>query len=294
MSPRNVDAIAGIAWVVNGIKLWWRDLRGLGALGLMLGFVGIVPNLAAALAPPLAFLAQMLSLLVSVAVIVALFYGAREVEAGRSATPAHLLRSLQPGPKTARMVAGVLLPQLAMLVLCGMLLVWIVGVEEMEKLVKLMQDMQAGKPMPPPQALADLAIAQFMLWLAAAVAVILIVGLLTFTLLPDMLFGDVGLFRALQRSVGACLANLPAMAMFAIGITLLGASLLAFLSPIGFMMMPIFGQFGAGVLLNMLFVGVLTPIATNALYLGWKQLLGPQSGNGETATPPPPSDRVAM
>jgi hypothetical protein len=291
MNLRNVDAIAGATWVVNGIKLWWRDPRGLGFFGLLLGLIGILPNLVALLAPALLVPIQMLSLLFSALIVVALFYAAREVDEGRSATPAQLLRVLQAGHKTGRLIAGVLLPQLAILVVCTFLLVWMVGVEEIEKLGRLFQEMQAGKPIPTPEALAEHAIGPFLLWLGVSIAVMAAVGLLTFTLLPDMLFGDVGLFRALQRSIRVCLANLPAMLMFAIAISILAASLVVVLPPIGLLLMAVFGQLGAGLLLNVIFIGVLTPIATNALYLGWKQLLGPQGG-GDTTTLP--SDRVAM
>jgi hypothetical protein len=290
MTHRTVEPIAGAMWVLNGIKLWWRDPRGLGFFGLLLGVLGILPNLAGILAPSLMMAMQMVSLLASALVVMALFYAAREVDEGRSATPAQLARTLQAG-KTGRLLAGVLLPQLAVLVLCTLLLVWMVGVEELQTLGQLMQDLQAGKPMPAPEALAALPFGRFLLWIIAALGVLIAVGLLTFTLLPDMLFGDVGLLRALQRSVRTCLSNLPAMVVFAIAMTLFGASLIVILPPLGIVLMPLFGQFGAGLMLNAVFIAILMPIVTNALYLGWKQLLGPHDGGDAVAAP---SDRVAM
>ncbi len=288
MSIRTVEPLAGAMWVVNGVKLWWRDLRGLGFLGLLLGLVGISPNLAAVAAPQLAMPVQLLSLLGSALIVVALFYAAREVDEGRSATPAQLQRALQTG-NTGKLVAGVLLPQLAVLMICGMLLVWIVGLEDLEKLAALMQDMQAGKPMPQPAALAALPIGRFMLWFAAAGIVLVIIGMLTFTLLPDMIFGGTPFFSALRRSVGVCLNNLPAMIVFALTMLFLCACMLGLMGPISLFLLAVLGPVGASLAINVLFVAVLVPISTNALYLGWKQLLGTQSDSVA-----PPTDRVAM
>jgi hypothetical protein len=292
MSIRKVAPIAGAMWVMNGVKLWWRDLRGLGFFGALLGVLGILPNLLAgaggAASAGIVGVIQFVSLIASALVVLALFYAAREVDEGRSATPAQLARTLQDS-RTGRLLAGVLLPQLIAMVLCMLLLGWIIGFEEFERLVKSLQDLQTNAKAMTPEALATLPIGRFMLWLVLALGVVVLIGLLTFTMLPDMIFGDTGFGSALRRSVQACLANLPAMAMFTIAMTVLGTGLLALMGSLSLILIPILGQLGAGLAINALFVSILIPISTNALYLGWKEMLGA----GESVISPP-TDRVAM
>lgn len=289
MSIRKVPPIAGAMWVMNGVKLWWRDLRGLGLFGALLGVLGILPNLVAGAGSGATAVFQLISLLASALVVLALFYAAREVDEGRSATPAQLARTLQDG-RTGRLLAGVLLPQMLAVAVCMLLLGWIIGFEEFERLVTSLQALQTDAKAMTPEALVGLPIGRFLLWMAVALCVVVVIGLLTFTLLPDMIFGDSSFGSALRRSVQACFANLPAMAMFTIAMTVLGMGLLALMGPLSLILMPILGQLGAGLAINALFVSILIPISTNALYLGWKEMLGADGDAGAA----PPTDRVAM
>jgi hypothetical protein len=273
MSIRKVAPIAGAMWVLNGVKLWWRDLRGLGFFGALLGVLGILPNLVAGAGAGAVAVIQLVSLLASALVVLALFYAAREVDEGRSATPAQLARTLQDG-RTGRLLAGVLLPQLIAVAVCMLLLGWIIGFDEFERMMASLQELQTTTNAITPEMLAALPIGRFMLWVAVALGVVVVIGLLTFTLLPDMIFGDTGFGSALGRSVQACLANLPAMAMFTIAMTVLGMGLLALMGPLSLILIPVLGQLGAGLAINALFVSILIPISTNALYLGWKEMLG--------------------
>lgn len=273
MSIRKVPPIAGALWVMNGVKLWWRDLRGLGFFGALLGVLGILPNLVAGAGAGAVAVIQLASLLASALVVLALFYAARDVDEGRSATPAQLARTLQDG-RTGRLLAGVLLPQLIAVAVCMLLLGWIIGFEEFERMMTSLQQLQTTTNAITPEMLAALPIGRFMLWVALALGVVVVIGLLTFTLLPDMIFGDTGFGSALSRSVQACFANLPAMAMFTIAMTVLGTGLLAMMGPLSLILIPILGQLGAGLAINALFVAILIPISTNALYFGWKAMLG--------------------
>ncbi len=289
MSIRKVAPIAGAMWVMNGVKLWWHDLRGLGFFGALLGVLGILPNLVAGAGAGATAVFQLVSLLASALVVLALFYAAREVDEGRSATPAQLARTLQDG-RAGRLLAGVLLPQLLAVAVSMLLLGWVIGFDEFERLMTSLQELQTNPNAITPEMLATLPIGRFMLWLGMALGVVVLIGLLTFTLLPDMIFGDTGFGSALRRSVQACLANLPAMAMFTIAMAVLGMGLLALMGPLSLILLPVLGQLGAGLAINALFVSILIPISTNALYLGWKEMLGAD----ESVAATPPTDRVAM
>ncbi len=293
MSIRKVEPIAGAMWVVNGIKLWWRDLRGLGLLGLLLGVIGIVPQMVIGAGAGVAAVVQLFGLLVSALMVLALFYAAREVDQGRSATPAQLAHVLQSG-KVGQHLAGVLLPQLLAVAVVMLLLGWIIGFEEFERLAQSLQTLQQTIQTDPnavtPEALMGLPIGRLILWLGLALGVVVAIGLLTFTLLPDMLFGDADFGTALQRSVRVCLANLPAMIVFTFAMLFLSACILGGMGPISLVLMAVLGPVGASLAINALIVAVLIPISINAMYLGWKQLFGAEDGNHVS----PPADRVAM
>jgi hypothetical protein len=290
MSSRNVGPVAGAMWVIDGIKLWWRDARGFLLYGAWLGLLGMLPRLLSGMGMQVTVIVQFLTLLASALVVLALFYAARETDEGRGAGPAQLMRILQDG-KTGRLLIGVLGPQLLAAVLVFALLGWIVGVEEFENFMKAMQRLQANGPGAiAPEALAGLPLGAVMLWFVVAIAAVIAIGLLTFTLLPDMIFGDVSLFDALKRSVRACLQNLPAMLMFTLAIAAVGAVSMALAFVFGGVLILLFGQIAGALGLEAIFVALLVPISTNAIYLGWKRLLGP---NNDTPAPMP-KDRVAM
>ncbi len=292
MSIRTVEPFAGAAWVIDGVKLWWRNPRGFAFYGLWLGVLGILPSLMAGVGMQIAALVQLVALIASALVVLAMFYVAREVDEGRGASPAQLFRALQNG-KAGRLLIGVLGPQLLALVAVGMLLSWLVGFEEAERFAKALQEIQAGGAEAiTPDALSTLPLGAIALWVGAAIAVVIAIGLLTFTMVPDMIFGDVGLPAALGRSVRACLRNLPAMLLFTIAMSVVGALAMVITGAFGMLLVPLLGQAAAGLFLNAIFVALLAPISTNAIYLGWKQLFGPDGDANATSTPP--TDRVAM
>jgi hypothetical protein len=290
MSIRNVEPFAGATWVIDGVKLWWRDPRGFGLYGLWLGVFGVLPRVMAGAGMQIAALVQFVALIASALIVLALFYVAREVDEGRGAGPAHLFRALQ-GGKAGRLLIGVLGPQLLALIVIGALLSWIVGIEEAERFANSLQTILAGDASAiTPEALSALPLFDIVLWVGAAIAVIVAIGLLTFTLLPDMIFGDIGLFSALDRSIRACLRNVPAMLLFTIAMIVVGALVMVVTVAFAMLLMPLLGQALAALLLDVMFVALLLPISVNALYLGWKQLLGPE-GDGDAA---PPTDHLVL
>jgi hypothetical protein len=290
MSIRKVEPFAGAMWVIDGIKLWWRDVRGFLLYGALLGALSMLPHLLAGMGMPVAGVVQFLALLASALVVMALFYAAREADEGRGAGPMQLARILQDG-KTGRLLIGVLGPQLLAMLLVGGLLGWIVGVEEFEKFLKTIQTLQTRGPGEiAPDAMAGLPLGAIALWFIVAIAAVIAIGLLTFTLLPDMIFGDLSFVDALKRSVRACLSNLPAMLFFTIAIAAVGAVAIAVAFVLTGVLIALLGQSIGILALDAIFVALLVPISSNAIYVGWKRLLGP-SNDAPASTP---KDRVAM
>ncbi len=272
MTIRTLSPLDGAEWVVGALRLLRRDPVGLGQLGLMFASIATAPSLLAQVVPALALPAQLLLMLGGPLILAGMIYAAREVDQGRSASPSQLLRGLQEG-KAGRLLAGVLLPQLMVTVICVALFGAIIGSEELVKIRELVQQAQTQGIISPEQ-LQQVPLAHLLLWSGLVIVVAAIAGLLTFTVLPDMMFGDIRLIPATARSCRACLRNLPAMLVFAMvmGALLLVLTMaaLALATVVG----AIAGDLAMSLTLNLLMLSSMGPIFTCAMYVGWKQLLG--------------------
>ncbi|MGH8075431.1 MAG: BPSS1780 family membrane protein, partial [Lysobacter sp.] len=116
---RKVPFGAGAEWLLGGIALLRKAPLALGLLGLIWGGLSALATASGQL---------WLSLLLALAgplLFGGILYAAREVDHGRSATPAHLIQGMRDG-KLPRLLA-MLLPQVAALLLMGLLMVVIVG-----------------------------------------------------------------------------------------------------------------------------------------------------------------------
>src|SRR5690348_6814155 len=110
-----LSASAGAEWLIGGLRLLRRSPMGLGTLGLLFGLLGLLANLSLQRSPETAMLLQLVFIVLGPLLLAGMVYAAREVDAGRPATPGHLLRGLQEG-KAPRLLAT-LLPQVAAVIL---------------------------------------------------------------------------------------------------------------------------------------------------------------------------------
>lgn len=278
-----VPASAGAEWLVEGFRLLRRAPLGLGLLGAIFGALGLVANIALqGGAITLGMLLQLAFILIGPLLLAGLIYAAREVDQGRPATPAQLLRGVQEG-KAPRLLAT-LLPQVAAMLLVLVLLFAMIGPAQLEAFVVAMQKIQ-GQTQPDPAALEGLPLGRLMLWLLLAVVIGVVAGFFNFTAIPEMMFGDRGALGAMLQSFRACVRNLPALAVFFL-LLLIAAVVLQFgVMLVGAVVGALLGPAVMAVVVQLLVMAVLMPVVTASMYVAWKQLHGAQDG----AVPVPPA-----
>jgi hypothetical protein len=286
MEIRKVPASAGAEWLLGAFLLLRRSPFGLGMLGLIYGLLAIATSLIAQVVPPLALPLQFLLMLVGPLLLAGMVFAAREVDEGRSAAPHHLLRGIQEG-KAGRLI-GTLIPQMAALLVCVLLLVAVVGIDQLQALSDLMQKLQT-QANPDPAIFEGLPLGRLLLWTVLVIGVGIFTGFFTFTALPDMMFADIGLFPAMRRSFQACLRNLPALIVMSLLMVVVVFALMLGITVVSLLAQLIGGQTAMMVVSNLLMTMFLAPMLTSAMYFAWKQMLG----GGATTTAAEPSG-VAM
>src|SRR5690606_10123568 len=130
---RKVPFGAGAEWLLGGIALLRKAPLTLGLLGLIWGGLSALGG------------QVWLSAMMAVAgpiLFGGIIHAVREVEQGRPATPAHLLQGLRDG-KGPRLLA-MLLPQLASMVVLVVLLVAMVGTEQLARISAVMIELQTN------------------------------------------------------------------------------------------------------------------------------------------------------
>jgi hypothetical protein len=287
MDVRKVPASAGAEWLLGGFMLLRRSPGGFGLLALSYAALWLTVNTLAQAVPALLAPLQLTFFLIGPLLLAGMIFAAREVDEGRSAAPAHLLASLRTG-KAARLVSTVL-PQLALMVLCAILLYIVVGAEHIENLLKLFTKLQAQAesqiPVDPSE-FANIPFGRLFVWMLLVFGVGLAAFLFTFTLVPDMLFTDTRLVQGMGRCFRACSANLGALVvLLVLGFVVVMAIGFGFVL-VSQIAMLVAGQ--AGLLIaNAAFNGLMTVFASGVMYFAWKQLLGdgspaPQSPSAST------------
>lgn len=273
---------AGAEWLLGGFALFRRAPLGLGALGAIFGALGLLANIAMQGGnPTLAMLLQLVFILLGPLLLAGLIHAAREVEQGRPASPAHLLRGVQEG-KAPRLLAT-LLPQVAAMALALVLLFVLIGPAQIEAMAKLLETLQA-QPNPDPAQVAQMPVGRLFLWMLLVLGIGIAAGFFTFTAVAEIMFRDTGAFEAMGRSFRACLRNLPALLVFFVLLVIaaLGLNFLVFL--VGAVVGTVLGAAAMAALVQLLMMAVLMPVVTGAMYTAWKQLHGEPQG----APIPPP------
>jgi uncharacterized membrane protein len=274
---RKVPASAGAEWVLGGFRLLRQSPIGFGTLGLVYGLIALLVSLSAAKSTPLALLLELALVVVGPLLIGGMVHAARTIDAGGHAAPEQLLQALREG-KVARLLAT-LLPQVVALLICAVLLVLLVGGDQLQQMALTLQQLQAQ--VNPDAALAEsLPLGRLTLWLLLVCVIGIVAGFFTFFAAPEIMFTDSTAFEAMQRSFRACLRNLPALLVF------LGIAAIAVLAVyVAVMLVAVVARLLAGpgameVVAQLLSTAVLMPVITGAMYIGWKQMLA------DTVLPP--------
>ena len=268
---RKVPASAGAEWLLGGFSLLRKAPLTLGLLGLIWGGLSALASVTGQL-----WLSLVMALFGPI-LFGGVIYAAREVDLGRHASPRHLLQGLREG-KAAQLLA-MLLPQIAALVILALLLLAMLGGEQLQHIAQVMERMQAN---PDPELAKTLPAGRMLGWLLLALVVGVVAGFFTFVAIPEVMFTQRGAFAAMAISFRACVRNLPALivmivllliALFAISIAInLLIALLAWA----------IGQPSAAFIGQLLLMAVLLPVMGGAIYYAWRNMLG------DAAAPPVP------
>lgn len=260
---RKVPANAGAEWLLGGFSLLRKAPLALGLLGLIWGGVSALATVTGQL-----WLSLVVALLGPI-LFGGVIFAVREVDLGRQASPRHLLQGVREG-KAAPLLA-MLLPQIAAIVVLALLLVAMIGGEQLQAIVKVMEQMQTN---PDPELASTLPGGRMLAWLLLALVVGVVAGFFTFVAIPNVMFTGQGAFASMAASFRGCVRNLPALivmvvllliALFAISIA---ANLVILL------LTWAIGQQPAMFVGQLLMMAVLLPVMAGTVYFAWRQMLG--------------------
>ncbi len=263
---RKVPATAGAEWLLGGFAMLRKAPLALGLLGLIWGGVSALASVTGQL-----WLSLVVALLGPI-LFAGVIHAVREVELGRSALPRHLVQGVSEGKVLA--LLAMLLPQVAAILLLALLLVAMIGGEQLQAIVQVMEQMQTN---PDPELAKGLPGGRMLAWLLVALVVGVVTGFFTFVAIPEVMFTRRGAFASMAMSFRACLRNLPALlvmivllliALFAISIA---ANLLILL------LTWAIGQQPAMFLGQLLMMAVLLPVMAGTVYYAWRQMIGDAS-----------------
>lgn len=281
-----VPASAGAEWLLGGFALLRRAPAALGMLAVLWG---LASTLLMALASTtgvtvLLYAAQFLLILAGPLFFGAMIWAAREVDQGRPALPAHLLQPIRDGHGPA--LLATLLPQVLASFALGLLLLVMIGPDELKHLGEVWVQMQAVAAeggQPDPSLVKDLPAGRLLLWLLLVAVTFVGIKWMTFIAAPQILFSGTDAFTAMRNSLRACLHNWTAMLVF-----YLLAGIAIFAITFGSLLLVAMLQLVAGpviavLLWQLVLLAVLTPVLAGAMYTAWRQMLTPAGAPTSTA-----------
>ncbi|MBO9718126.1 MAG: hypothetical protein J7507_15330 [Pseudoxanthomonas sp.] len=284
---RKLPASDGAEWLLGGFALLRRAPLALGALGALWGLLASLVVTVGLAVPALATVLQLLVALAGPVLFAGLLWAVREVAHGRPVLPAHLLQGVHEGRMPALLTT--LLPQAAAGVLLGILLLVLVGSQQLQHLAEVSQELnalaQSGQQATPEQVealIADLPAGRILLWLLLGVVAAVGVAMTVFVSVPRILFDRREGLPAMGDSLRACLHNLPALVVF-----LLLTVVAMFAIYFGVLLLTVVLQLVAGPLAalwvaQLLLMAVLMPLLAGAVYTAWIRMFG---GEGLAGTP---------
>jgi uncharacterized membrane protein len=260
---RKVPLNAGAEWLLGGFGLFRKAPVALGLLGLIWGGVSGLASVTGQL-----WLSLVLALLGPI-LFAGVVYAAREVDQGRPVSPSHLFQGLRDG-KGARLLA-MLLPQLIAIVVMALLLVVMIGGEQMQQIVKVMEQMQTN---PDPKLAEALPAGRMFAWLMLVVVVGVVAGFFTFIAIPDVMFTQRGAFEAMALSFRSCLRNLGALIVMFVLLLIAMVAISIAVNLIVVVLAWAIGQPGAVFVGQLLLMAVIVPVMGGLVYYAWRQMLG--------------------
>ncbi|WP_028917951.1 BPSS1780 family membrane protein [Pseudoxanthomonas sp. J35] len=276
---RKLPASAGAEWVLGGFALLRRAPVALGTLGALWGLLASLVVTLGLAVPALGTILQLLVALAGPVLFAGLLWAVREVAHGRPALPGHLLQGWTEG-RWPQLLAT-LLPQVAAGLLLGVMLLVLVGPQQLQQLAQASEELnamaQAGQQPTPEEVealVAGLPSGRILLWLLLGLAAAVAVAMTVFVAVPRILFDRRDGLAAMGDSLRACLRNLPALAVF-----LLLVMVAIFAIYFGVLVLTLVVQLLAGPVVamwiaQMLMMAVLMPLLAGAVHTAWSQLFG--------------------
>lgn len=281
-----VPASAGAEWLLGGFALLRRAPAALGMLAVLWG---LASTLLMALASTtgvtvLLYAAQFLLILAGPLFFGAMIWAAREVDQGRPALPAHLLQPIRDGHGPA--LLATLLPQVLASFALGLLLLVMIGPDQLKHLGEVWVQMQAVAAeggQPDPALVKDLPAGRLLLWMLLVAVTFVGIKWMTFIAAPQILFTGTDAVTAMRNSLRACAHNWTAMLVF-----YLLAGIAIFAITFGSLLLVAVLQLVAGpviavLLWQLVLLAVLTPVLAGAMYTAWRQMLTPAGAPTSTA-----------
>ena len=260
---RKVPANAGAEWLLGGFSLLRKAPLALGLLGLIWGGVSALATVTGQL-----WLSLVVALLGPI-LFGGVIFAVREVDLGRPASPRYLLQGVREG-KAAPLLA-MLLPQIAAIVVLALLLVAMIGGEQLQAIVKVMEQMQTN---PDPELASTLPAGRMLAWLLLALVVGVVAGFFTFVAIPNVMFTGQGAFAAMAASFRACVRNLPALIVMVVLLLIAVFAISIAANLVILLLTWAIGQQPAMFIGQLLMMAVLLPVMAGTVYFAWRQMLG--------------------
>lgn len=296
-ATRKLPASAGAEWLLGGFALLRQAPLALGSLGALWGLMASLAVMFSIAVPALAMVLQLLVTLAGPVLFAGVVWAVREVAQGRDASPVHLLQGAREGRVPA--LLATILPQAVAGLILGMLLLTMIGPEQLQQLFSVSEELNAlaqSGAQPTPQQVealvAGLPAGRILLWLMLGVMAAMAVAIMLFLAVPRILFDQRGGLAAMGDSLRAGLNNLPALMVFFL-LTFIALFAIYFgLTVIGLVVQLIAGPLLAMWLTQVLLMAVVMPLLAGAVYTAWVQLFSAaQAGGAAAAAIPVPSDR---
>lgn len=265
-----VPASAGAEWLLGGFRLLRQAPLGLGLLGAIYGAIALLVPWSMGVNMTLFLVLEVLLLVFGPILIGGLVYAARSVDGGGHAVPGQLLQGLRDG-KAARLLAT-LIPQVVAVLVCGVLLMVMVGGDGLTQMAQALEHMQ-GQAKPDPALLAALPLGRLALWMLLVLVIGVIASFFTFVAVPELMFTDSRAVDAMQRSFRACVRNLPALIVFIVLTVIAVIAIYMAVMLVALVVKLVAGQQAMQIIAQLLATAILMPVLTGAMYSAWKQML---------------------
>jgi hypothetical protein len=264
-----VPASAGAQWLLDGFATLRKAPLGLGLLGVIYGALAVLVGFTVGNTGM--FLAlEVLMLLIGPLLMGGFMHAVRSVEEGGAASPAHLLEGFQQG-RPVRLLAT-LLPNIAALVACVLLLFVLVGPSALAQMAQVLE--QAGaQAAPDPALFAALPLGRLMLWFLLVLVIGIGASFFTFVAIPEIMFSGSSAIAAMGRSFRACIRNLPALIVFLVLAFIAIVAIYFVVMVIGVVVRLVAGDMAMQVVAQLLATAVMMPVLIGSIYSAWRQLL---------------------